>query len=236
MNRLIFIIFLVQIHFLSLSQPIEGSTGLLKIPSAEMQTDGTFIAGANYLPNAITPDPFNYNTGNYYFNITFLPFMEFTYRSTLLYFEGNHNQDRSFGLRLRLLKESNFLPSIVAGGNDLYNSSQGNDLFNSSQKGRFFNTLYVTSTKHLALNNNQLGFTLGFGTGGVRKTNLNGVFGGISFVPAFLPSMRLIAEYDAKAICAGAEILFGKHLHLFGMAYDLKYFAGGLAYRIYLKN
>jgi hypothetical protein len=75
MTRLILISLIFLIPIYSFSQSIEGATGLLKIPSAEMQKDGTFILGGNYLPDAITPEPFNYNTGNYYFNITFLPFL-----------------------------------------------------------------------------------------------------------------------------------------------------------------
>ncbi|HAQ19822.1 MAG TPA: hypothetical protein DCR40_11395 [Prolixibacteraceae bacterium] len=202
------------------SQPIEGTTGLLKIPSAEMQADGTFIAGANYLPDAITPVKFNYITGNYFFNITFLPFMEFTYRATLMRWEENHNQDRSFGLRFRLLKESKILPSIVLGGNDLLGSNLKPGILDTGVVNDFFSSIFIVGTKHFMLCNNRIGFTLGIGNGGVRKTNLNGVFGGVSLVPAFLPSMRLIADYDAEVISAGAEVLFFKHLYLFGMAYD----------------
>lgn len=229
MKRLLLFIILFGIHLLSISQPIEGSTGLLKIPSAEMQVDGTFIVGANFLPDVITPAPFNYNTGNYFFNISFLPFLEFTYRSTFLTWDGNHNQDRSFGLRLRLIKETKFRPSIVAGGNDLYTSSAG-------MGSEYFNSIYGVATKHLVLHNYKIGFTLGYGTGGVRNENLNGVFGGIDFVPEFLPSMRLKVEYDAEVFSAGADLLCFRHIYLFAMAYDLKYFAGGMAYRIYLKN
>lgn len=194
-----------------------------------MQKDGTFILGGNYLPDAITPEPFNYNTGNYYFNITFLPFLEFTFRETILRWADNINQDRSFGLRLRPLKESKLLPSLVLGGNDLYTSAPGT-------RNEYFNALYGVATKHFMLKNNRIGLTLGYGDGGVRGENLNGVFGGILFAPAFLPSMKLMADYDADVISAGAEFLFFKHLYLFGMAYDLKYFAGGLAYRFYLKD
>lgn len=213
----------------SYSQSIEGTSGLMKIPSAVMKSDGTFIAGANYLPAEITPAEINYDTGNYFFNLTFLPFLEFTYRQTLLRFEGNHNQDRSFDIRLRLIKESKFLPAIVAGGNDLLSSTPGIG-------SRYYNTIYGVATKHVELNKNRIGFTMGFGCGGVRKENLNGFFGGISLIPAFLPSAKIMAEYDTKVVNAGAEVLFFKHLYLIGMAYDLKYFAGGIAYRIYLKD
>lgn len=236
MKRLILIFLLFIVHLISFAQPIEGMTGLMKIPSAEMQRDGTFILGGNYLPDAITPEPFNYNTGNYYFNITFLPFIEFTFRETILIWDGNHNQDRSFGLRLRPLKESRYFPSIVIGGNDLYTTSQNLGSTLEGKGNEFFNVIYGVATKHFHLKNNQIGLTFGYGNGGVMKQNLNGVFGGISFAPAFFPAMKLMADYDADVVSAGAEVLFFKHLYLVGMAYDLKYFAGGLAYRFYLKN
>jgi len=235
MKQLIIIFLLVGIHLVCYSQPIEGMTGLMKIPSAEMQTDGTFILGGNYLPATLLPEKYDFNTGNYYFNITFLPFVEFTYCSTLLRWEGNHNQDRSFGLRLRLLKESRFFPSIVTGGNDLYTSVPG-DKSSSSSGNQLFNSIYGVATKHFLLNKNTFGITMGYGTGGIQSVNLKGVFGGITFVPEILPSMKLMAEYDAEVINTGVEISFYKHFYLMAMAYNLKYFAGGFAYRIYLKK
>lgn len=59
-----------------------GNTGLLNIPTADMQETGTFMGGANYLPDGMTP--FKFNTGNYFVNITFLSILELSYRCTLL--------------------------------------------------------------------------------------------------------------------------------------------------------
>ena len=76
-----------------------GNTGLLNIPTADMQKAGTFMGGGNYLPNGMTP--FNFNTGNYFVNITFLSFLELSYRCTLLKTtrydgkKGYFQQDRS---------------------------------------------------------------------------------------------------------------------------------------------
>jgi len=204
-------------------------TGLMKIPTAEMQVDGTLMFGANYLPEAITPEQFNYNTSNYFFNITFIPFIEFAYRSTFIEWSGGRNQDRSFGLRLCLLKETKLFPSLVVGGNDLYTSNPGIE-------SRYFSSLYGVATKNIEFHKNILGITLGIGSGGKQAQNLNGVFGGVSLNPAIIPSMRLMAEYDSHVFSAGAEVLILKHIYLFGMAYDLNYFAGGVAYRIYLNN
>ena len=59
-----------------------GNTGQLNIPTADMQEAGTFMGGGNYLPDGMTP--FNFNTGNYFVNMTFLSFVELSYRCTLL--------------------------------------------------------------------------------------------------------------------------------------------------------
>ena len=65
---------------LSIAQRSLGVSGLLNIPSADMQEDGTFMAGGNYLPQEMLPQEWGYNSGNYFVNLTFLPFMEVAYR------------------------------------------------------------------------------------------------------------------------------------------------------------
>lgn len=55
-----------------------GSTGQLMIPTAEMQETGTFIGGANYLPEQVTPSVFSFPTMNYFVDMTLFSFIEFT--------------------------------------------------------------------------------------------------------------------------------------------------------------
>ena len=59
-----------------------GTTGQLNIPTADMQPDGTFIAGGNFMPQEMMPEAWDYSTGNYFVNMTFLPFLEVAYRCT----------------------------------------------------------------------------------------------------------------------------------------------------------
>ncbi len=206
-------------------QPLNGTTGLMNIPSAMMQKDGAFMAGVNYLPNEVTPGSFDYDTGNYYFNITFLPFFEFSYRMTLMEMDsGNYNQDRSFGMRLRLWRESGFLPALVIGGNDLYSSS--------GQNATYFNSLYVVTTRNFPLGKSSLELTAGYAHEGFREYhqgNMKGFFFGGSLSPGFCPSLRLMGEYDTQACNIGSSCLFFRHLFLFAMLYDLKIPLGGVA-------
>ena len=103
-----------------------------------MQETGTFMGGGNYLPNGMTP--FNFNTGNYFINITFLSILEMSYRCTLLKTtrydgkKGYFQQDRSMTARLRPLKEGKFHPSVVIGVDDPFKNTGNN----------YFGTVYLS--------------------------------------------------------------------------------------------
>ena len=215
----------------ALSQPTAGTTGLLNIPTADMQPDGTFLFGGNYLPEPMNPEKIGYNTGNYYINITFLPFWEVNYRLTLLKIKSNgtYNQDRSFALRGRLLKERKYLPSLVIGGNDIYTTSKG-------KGNQYFGCLYAVSTKKIEWDRNIISVTIGFASDVFHRDQYSGWFGGVSFSPSFFRQLSLMAEYDSKAWNAGASLFLFNHLQLYAFAYNLKYFSGGVAYKVYLKK
>ena len=65
-------VFLLSICCLFLSlgrgyaQFMDGTTGLLHMPTAEMQRDKTFMVGGGYLDKHSTPYYWSYHTYNYY--------------------------------------------------------------------------------------------------------------------------------------------------------------------------
>ena len=89
------------------AQYVYGTTGLLHAPSADMQRDKTFLCGFSYLQVAATPKHWNYDTWNYYINITLFPWLEVGYTCTLHkiglpqygYSYKFRNQDRQFSAR-----------------------------------------------------------------------------------------------------------------------------------------
>lgn len=212
-------------------QATSGTTGLLNIPSANMHEDGTFIAGGNYLPEVITPERFSYGTGNYYFNVTFLPFLEITYRLTLLKSDHNNGryteQDRGFGGRLRLLKEGKYRPALVVAADDFYTQSKGGG-------NRTFGVLYGVTSKIINWKGNSLGFTIGYGLDAYKKNHLDGVFGGIALSPTFLKQLRLMADYDTHSVNIGGSLMLFKHLYLHAFFNDYRYFVAGGAIHIKL--
>lgn len=211
-------------------QTIQGITGLLNTPSAQMQKDGTFMMGINYLPDIITQKSFDYNTVNYYFNITFLPFCEVSYKMTLFNNDGKYNrQDRSIAIRGRLINERHIMPSVVIGANDIY--TQGSDSGN-----QHFGVLYVVTTKQFKCNKNILGSTIGYNFSLFRHHYYQGIFGGLSFSPSFFNQLNLITEYDSNHLNVGGSCLVLNHVHLALFICDFKDIVGGITYKIYLEN
>lgn len=118
------------------AQYLYGTTGLLQMPTAQMQNDKTFMFGGGVLSPEIIPSKEwwgNYYTFNYYVNITIFPWLEVGYNCVLVKAKPGiyHwvpstygrfvNQDRSFHGRLRVWKEGwwkEWIPQIVIGAND----------------------------------------------------------------------------------------------------------------------
>lgn len=217
-----------------------GTTGLLNIPTADMQPDGTLMAGGNYLPQQLMPASWNYNTGNYFANITFLPFLEVAYRCTLLRGEfkaGNEwQQDRSVSLRLRPLKEGRWWPALVVGSADAFTTGQLN-MFDEAKGNRFFSSVYGVATKHLAVAGHDFGTTLGISVPFRKNSHKQGLFGGISYCPAFCRPVTLMVEYDpTEAFNVGITARLFGHLSLYAFCYDFRAASGGLRYEFRLIN
>ena len=59
-----------------------GTTGLMNMPTADMQRDKTVMAGTNWLNHHATVPRWFYDTWNYYINITIFPWLEAGYLCT----------------------------------------------------------------------------------------------------------------------------------------------------------
>lgn len=139
-----------------------GTTGLLHMPTADMQRDKTVMTGASYLDVAAAPGEWSYNTWNYYLNLTIFPWLEVGYVCTLLKMavpelqlhNKFRNQDRHFAVRLRLWKESwwkPWTPQVVLGTNDPGMSSHSNGFGSASVTGNdYWNRYYLAMSKHFS--------------------------------------------------------------------------------------
>lgn len=202
-----------------------GNTGLLNIPTADMQEEGTFMAGGNYLPDGMTP--FQYNTGNYFVNISFLSFVELSYRCTLLKTRrydgkrGYYQQDRSMTARIRPLKEGRWNPSLMIGVDDPFKNTGNN----------YFATAYGALTKGFSLmKGDRLALTAGYYIPLNDYTVKDGPFCGVSYSPAFCREVSLMAEYDSEGFNMGVAGRVWKHLSLHLFTREFNCISGGIRY------
>lgn len=181
-----------------------GTTGLLNMPTADMQKDKTFLFGGGYLEKHASTGRWFYNTYNYYVNITFFPWMEFAYTCTLhkalpkdpfmpsgwvsSTYGKFANQDRSFQVRFRLWKEGwwkEWTPQIVVGSNDVIGDSwHGGSLTAPSTLigNGFLNRYYIAATKHFDFEHiGNLGIHLSWIYNERPEYKLNGLCVGANF-------------------------------------------------------
>lgn len=240
MKKYIILFFFLCSHFCMKAQFSYGTTGLLNMPTADMQKDKTVLLGGSFLEKHATPTRWFYNTYNYYINITFFPWLEVAYDCTLHkavehdpFLAGGYwvpstygkfiNQDRNFAVRLRLWKEGwwkSWTPQIVVGGNDvIIDSSQGGN-FNMPTGGpnAFYSRYYIAATKHIKYNG-RWGIHWAYLYNKRKDNKYNGHAIGFdykfdlpntSLINKSLNKLNLMAEYDSKTINVGANYAIWK--------------------------
>lgn len=171
MKKIILILLLCMFGIsITKAQYVYGTTGLLHMPTADMQQDKTFLFGGSFLNEKATPSHWDYNTFNYYINITFFPWLEVGYLLTLhkapygsTYYPefvwGKYcNQDRSFHGRLRVWKEGwlkEWTPQIVIGANDAGTNDRttekdfGIGMTGTSTVNGHWQRYYIAASKHV---------------------------------------------------------------------------------------
>ena len=238
----------------AMAQFTYGTTGLLHMPTADMQQDKTFMAGSGYLSKHATPDRWSYDTWNYYINITFFPWLEISYTCTIFdqMVGAVHmvNQDRSFHGRLRLWKEGwwkEWIPQIVVGVNDFTTGSDGADYTDMGVGGDgngHFNRYFIAATKHFSWYGDW-GLHASYVYNNRGKDKLNGIAFGVDYQFALkgeepwqkaVNGLNLMAEYDSKFVNIGAKYALWKdHVNIITELRECKYPSVGVYFKVHLK-
>ena len=230
-----------------------GTTGLLHMPTAEMQRDKTFMVGGGYLNKHATPERWSYNTWDYYINITFFPWLEVAYTCTVFdEMVGKvHmlNQDRNFSGRLRLWKEGwwkEWTPQLVVGVNDPTTGTGGDytDMGVDGDGNGYFNRYYMAATKHLSWHGSW-GIHAAYVYNRRYKDKLNGPAIGVdyqfalpetSFLNKAVNGLNLMAEYDSQFMNIGAKYTIWKnHINFIGELRDCRHPSVGVFFKVHLK-
>lgn len=242
----------------AIAQFTYGTTGLLHMPTADMQKDKTFMAGGGYLSKHATPDRWSYDTWNYYINITFFPWLEVAYTCTIFdeWARGGKvymkNQDRFFSGRLRLWKEGwwkEWTPQIVVGGNDvLHGSGHGGDIGAVEGSGirgnTFYQRYYVAATKHFSWNG-EWGIHAAYVYSKRIGHKFNGLALGVNYQFSLkgeepwqkaVNGLNLMAEYDSNFVNIGAKYALWKdHINIITELRECKYPSVGVYFKVHLK-
>ncbi len=207
------------------AQGLTGASSLVAIPTAQAWADASVAAGLNVIPNVCLnkcPEPEAGFSG--VMGIQFLPFLQVGLRIWRTSYERYENQqgigDRSFILRLRIWDETTWRPAVSVGARD--------PLVNTPQ----FSASYVVASKSLPSASVLAGVAVhaGYGLPGHGAVNypLEGVFGGVSYVPH--PAVRMLLEYDSRYVNAGLAVNPLAGLELTASLFRLADAGAGLTY------
>jgi len=218
-----------------IAQNSVGVTGGIHIPTAEMQSVGTLMAGGGLVPAEAMPrDPSHSDTHHYFVNFTMFPALEVGLNFTLLKLNGArryNNQDRNGNVRLRLWKQGErWLPQVVIGSNSLF-SDVGNSRWEA---------YYVVSSRYLVLGKG--GFLLAtagyYIPVGDHKDFYTGPFVGAAWEPGFFPAwfdkimaIKFLAEYDSHQVNYGVRWALFRHLSCTMAWTDLSHWSWNVTFR-----
>ena len=245
------------------AQFVDNMTGLLNMPTADMQKDGTFMITNNWL-NAYQLPPsteegwgWGYDTFAYGFNITFLSRVEIAYCLTIIdgrkspnarteYMRTMFNQDRHFAARVLALKEGEiwkWTPSIALGVSDPVTGAGSGQYIGSdvSSGNGYFNRFYIVATKHFDTVAGALGIHAGYQHSLRDEPHYNKPCAGIDWRPVWLQnrwfSPDIILEYDSRSFNIGmVASVWDDRFEAMFLLQDFRYASAGLRYKLELKH
>lgn len=247
------------------AQFADCSTGLLQMPTAEMQEDGTFMITNNFLnKHSLATSGWNYNTFQYGVAVSFWGRVELGYVCTI--FNGAwdprpeeekserlkilRNQDRHFTGRVRLLREGEFgldwMPALVVGISDPTTGSGGGEYTSGDVSGTgngYFNRNFIVLTKHFSTPWGQLGAHAGYQFNRRKDYYINAPCLGVNWKPIWLQNKGIldtldcIAEFDSRTVNLGviASIWDNRFEAMFELQ-NFQWVNFGLRYKLRIKR
>lgn len=206
------------------SLSLTGTTGLVTIPTAEMPEDGEISFGLSWL----NKKQFVYGSRDYhgmaqFITLGYLPFLEISARLSrhLNYPEPQALGDRMVSVRLRLVKENRFFPSVVSGIHDPIGTKLFNALYLAASKS--FRVFHTTTAVHLGYASNRIE---------ARQYQFVGLFGGVSVSPS--PFVTLMLEHDAEKFNFGLQMSILDHVELLAAFLNFDAFSAAMSYKLRL--
>lgn len=213
------------------AQQYSGMSGLIQIPSAEMDNEGDARIGAHYLDKHALPDCSSFklddklfNTWDVYLSVTAFWWLEIGYTMT---FEKHYYpredttqkpkpmKDRYFSVKIAPIREGKYYPAVAVGKQDCMGSG-------------LFTNYYIALTKHVNISNQELGANLVYRRYSKSYNHRwNGLIGGITYRPSFAKNWRAIVEWTGCDVNFGIDCKLFNHFILQASLQDGKYPSAG---------
>ena len=233
--KIVFFITALVVGTLARSQSITGTQGQFFIPTAEMHSDRTLVLGAGYIPKGYFQ---RYNRSvnpgmPTFVTVTFLPFVEVMFRYThelnmRVNPQTKYYPDRMFAGRIRLLKESKYIPTLTIGAQD-FTSFLGLSCDTCVNYGG----TYAVFTKSFNYSSFIIKPTLGYASDTFKlyRYDFLGAFGGVELSHKRFASSTVALEYDTRNLHLSVGHTFFDRLVLKAGLWDLKKPAAMIAYK-----
>jgi hypothetical protein len=229
-----FLVVVILVGLLTYSQSIAGTNGQFFIHTAEMYPDRTLVLGAGFIPTGYF-QRYNrkVNPGMPTFvTVSLLPFVEVMFRYThelkmRVNPQTKYYPDRMFAGRIRLLKESKYIPALAVGANDFTKA------LGLSTATTNYSATYIVGTKSFLFDSYTLSITLGYGMDvlDLNRYDFLGAFGGVELSHKRFASSTVALEYDTRNFHLSVGHTFFDRLVLKAGLWDLKKPAAMIAYK-----
>ena len=137
---------------------------------------------------------------------------------------GFYSKDRYFSVKLQLLREGSWWPSLAVGGNDVFGSRDGGE-----SASNYYRNYFVAASKHIDCGGHVLGAHVAYRK---WKRDFNhkwyGVVGGVTYQPSFYTPLRAMAEWDGNGVNVGVDCRIYKYFLIQCGLQECQHFTGGL--------
>ncbi len=235
--------FFTTIFFLLLSLAVSaqqyiGLSGMIHVPTADMDTVGVARVGAHYIPRSMMPDRMlldgeKFNSLTNYLSVTPFRWIQLSYGYTLWKFHQDKNpnnqvgfyaKDRYFSIKLQPIREGKWWPSVVIGGNDVWGSADEGE-----SGSNYYKNYFISASKHLDVGGHLIGGHVTYRRWSKEFNHKwNGVVGGITFQPGFYRPLRAMAEWDGNEVNIGVDCQLFKYFLVQCALLDLRTLNAGL--------
>lgn len=209
---------------------IVGITGLVDIPTARIIPDGKAAFGIGYTHKKYSVSGPEYAQVAYYVTVGYLPFLEASLRITDFPGEMQPDDygigDRMASVRLRVVNEGGYLPSILLGTHDMLGVYG-----ERPTESVYFNTAYIVMSRSIRLPLiGALDVHLGYASDlmEARRHSMVGTFGGLE--KKLGKYFTVMGEYDTQKYNVGLRTtLWGDRLNIDLVALGMRYISGGMS-------